>query len=63
MNAQSIIPGDVVLLKSGSPLMTASEVFDREKVRCIWFEGYTMKEGVFPRAALEAGTTSGVTEL
>ena len=30
--------GDVVVLNSGGPPMTISNVVDSEKVECVWFE-------------------------
>ena len=35
-----VTAGDVVVLKSGGPAMTAERVFERERpfARCIWFD-------------------------
>lgn len=30
--------GDVVLLKSGSPMMTVNEILEDGKVECSWFD-------------------------
>ncbi len=36
-------PGDVVMLKSGSPLMTITEVYNgNEYVYCAWYDFNTM---------------------
>jgi uncharacterized protein YodC (DUF2158 family) len=32
-------PGDLVVLKSGGPVMTVNTVFDDGDVRCAWFNG------------------------
>ncbi|AKM40349.1 hypothetical protein NL30_10810 [Burkholderia contaminans] len=52
--------GDVVVLKSGSPLMTVSEIGDyimsggpANGVLCVWFEKSDAKEKVFDAAVLK----------
>jgi uncharacterized protein YodC (DUF2158 family) len=45
--------GDVVQLKSGGPAMTVSERVAADTVRCIWFDGATARNEVFPVAALQ----------
>ena len=43
MEEQSFQPGDLVVLKSGGPVMTVEEVlFGDTKVRCQWFAGKKM---------------------
>jgi uncharacterized protein YodC (DUF2158 family) len=53
--------GDLVVLKSGGPVMTVDKVIesigDREiSVRCQWFAGKKMEAGVFPVASLNPHT-------
>lgn len=43
---QDLKPGDVVQLKSGSPLMTVASVRDDDVV-CSWFEKSKNKKDVF----------------
>ena len=45
-------PGDVVVLKSGGPLMTV-EAVEPDRVYCIWFEGSAIKRDRFLPAVLE----------
>lgn len=56
----SFEPGDVVLLKSGGPLMTVNKVAKDmggvEKVWCDWFEKTSLKHGTFSPASLEKYT-------
>lgn len=45
--------GDTVELNSGGPDMTVIEVgYSQEGVKCAWFDNGTVKEGIFPGAAL-----------
>jgi uncharacterized protein YodC (DUF2158 family) len=51
--------GDLVVLKSGGPVMTVEETFEirpgkEEQVRCQWFSGKKLESGVFPVASLKA---------
>jgi uncharacterized protein YodC (DUF2158 family) len=46
--------GDLVLLKSGGPLMTVTDF--NEKIECSWFDGKKKQSGWFPAEALEIGT-------
>lgn len=50
--------GDVVQLKSGGPLMTIDEIGkfgydDRDKAKCIWFDGKKKYEELFTLESLE----------
>lgn len=45
--------GDVVMLKSGSPVMTVSEVRQDQSILCVWFMGSDDKRGVFAHDMLE----------
>ncbi len=44
--------GDVVVLKSGGPPMTVSEVLVTGSVSCQWFNGGAVEKGVFSPACL-----------
>ena len=46
-------PGDVVQLKSGGPAMTVSQKVAADTVRCVWFDGATPKDEVFPTITLQ----------
>lgn len=54
-------PGDVVVLKSGSPSMTIDKfvwnpvkgVFYSDKVECVWFDKTELKKQVFQITSLE----------
>ena len=48
----NIQPGDVVILKSGSPPMTV-EAVEEGKAWCTWFDGSKALRHVFPLHALE----------
>lgn len=49
----SIAKGEVVVLKSGSPTMTVSELDDyspmgpEKGAKCVWFDGSNSKEQIF----------------
>lgn len=45
--------GDVVQLKSGSPLMTVSEIEESNKFFCVWFSGDERKGGSFNAQVLK----------
>jgi uncharacterized protein YodC (DUF2158 family) len=50
--------GDVVQLKSGGPLMTIEDIgkynySDKDKAKCIWFDGKKRYEDVFDFETLE----------
>jgi uncharacterized protein YodC (DUF2158 family) len=45
-------PGDLVLLKSGSPLMTVLAI-SQGGVVCTWFDKSNHKTATFPEATLE----------
>ena len=45
-------PGDVVLLKSGGPLMTVHAI-DQSGVVCTWFDKNNHKTATFPETTLE----------
>jgi uncharacterized protein YodC (DUF2158 family) len=45
-------PGDVVVLKSGSLLMTISQIKDKEAL-CIWFLNGDLKQGFIKVECLE----------
>ena len=51
--------GDVVILKSGGPLMTVKSLGEFATkglingVACVWFDGNNLKEAVFNAAAVE----------
>lgn len=57
-----IVPGDVVRLKSGGPMMTvagifvvpeqASQIGLSRQAACIWFDGYIKHEGIFSDKSL-----------
>jgi uncharacterized protein YodC (DUF2158 family) len=47
--------GDTVRLKSGGPLMTVTEIEDRQGVKsvfCVWFEKNKQDKGAFPLATV-----------
>ena len=46
-------PGDVVQLRSGGPAMTVSQKVAADTVRCLWFDGATPKDEVFPTVTLQ----------
>lgn len=46
-------PGDIVLLKSGSPKMTVNSV-NGNTITCVWFVGTTCNKQAFNADALEA---------
>lgn len=50
--------GDVVVLKSGSPRMTIQNIAkynysDKDKAKCVWFEGAKKYEDIFELETLE----------
>lgn len=50
--------GDVVMLKSGGPSMTITNIRQNDQTtvvpyHCVWFVGGEVKEGNFPGAALD----------
>lgn len=45
-------PGDIVLLKSGSPKMTVNSV-NGNTITCVWFVGTTCNKQAFNADALE----------
>lgn len=49
--AEGFKPGDTVELKSGSPLMTVTEV-SGALISCTWFRGKENNHGVFPAVTL-----------
>jgi uncharacterized protein YodC (DUF2158 family) len=53
--------GDVVQLKSGGPKMTVSntgkDMYDQEKVWCVWFEKTKKFEDTFEPEILEKATS------
>ena len=49
--AEGFKPGDTVELKSGSPLMTVTEVIGG-MVHCTWFRGKENNQGMFPAVTL-----------
>lgn len=55
--AQSFKKGDVVVLKSGGPLMTVHNIGNYTMVEngalCIWFEGAKRHEAVFDLEAIK----------
>ncbi|QDQ25949.1 DUF2158 domain-containing protein [Chitinimonas arctica] len=52
----SIKVGDVVVLKSGGPLMTVESLSQAMKAFCIWFDGPTRFEGYFVPETLKIVT-------
>jgi len=46
--------GDLVILKSGGPLMTLGDQLMGEQYRCHWFEGNKAQTANYPLAALVA---------
>lgn len=51
--------GDTVQLKSGGPLMTVSEINDRGRAECIWFERMKKHVDWFPAATLTKEDSPG----
>lgn len=51
--------GDIVRLKSGSPLMTVDSIEEHghntsvAKANCVWFEGTNQKKALFALTSLE----------
>jgi uncharacterized protein YodC (DUF2158 family) len=49
--------GDVIVLRSGGPIMTVTDCEQDEtgvmKVWCVWFDGNKQLNGVFPAAAVQ----------
>jgi uncharacterized protein YodC (DUF2158 family) len=55
--------GDLVKLKSGSPVMTVTTVMDTISgtfIRCSWFGGKKLEHGQFPPDALEITTIKDI---
>lgn len=50
--------GDVVVLKSGSPIMTVNEITIDGKVKTTWFVNDTPKTGLFQSEMLEISDNS-----
>lgn len=48
--------GDVVVLKSGGPLMTVDVVNEQGHVRCIWFEGSSVQGALFRAETLKTSS-------
>jgi uncharacterized protein YodC (DUF2158 family) len=44
--------GDVVRLKSGSPLMTVTSEYNPKAIQCEWFERHQAYKQNFPEGAL-----------
>lgn len=51
LTAEVFQPGETVELRSGSPLMTVTEVAGG-MVHCTWFRGKENNQGVFPAVTL-----------
>ena len=45
--------GDVVMLKSGGPLMTVTSIASGGAVHCTWFDGTKKMNGSFPAGTIE----------
>ena len=46
--------GDLVVLRSGGPVMTVTAVCDDcDTVSCGWFDNNIYREGIFPEASLD----------
>lgn len=52
MEDQKVQSGDVVKLKSGSPVMTA-QFLTSAGVKCSWFVDHELKEGTFHPLSLD----------
>lgn len=48
----NIMSGDLVQLKSEGPVMTVSNWSDNYCLRCVWFVGAELHEGLFSPPAL-----------
>lgn len=46
--------GNLVVLKSGGPVMTVEEVFGGDRIKCPWFSGKKLEDGYFAPASLQA---------
>ncbi|PRC92661.1 YodC family protein [Solimicrobium silvestre] len=56
--ADALKPGDTVKLKSGSSLMTVSELYPNGKVNCSWFLDGDVKTAVFIKETLKLQTAT-----
>lgn len=70
MSAEEIKAGDVVVLKSGGPKMTVSEVGSygmtkgiEKGAKCTWFDKTTLKEEVFHLEAIKIFVAQPVSSL
>lgn len=61
MNSQ-LKAGDVVVLKSGGPLMTIGQVKEKE-YWCIWFIKEELKAGYFPFDSIEQSDKRGMVPM
>ena len=48
----AILPGEIVQLKSGGPLMTIVKVEDTKRITCMW---YAQEQGEFRTHVFEQG--------
>jgi len=53
--------GDIVMLKSGGPLMVVDSVHnDGFELHCVWFSGYEKMEGYFKENSLKIKKTNEI---
>lgn len=50
-------PGDVVMLRSGSPAMTVKELGEHQDAHCLWFHGNDLHNDWFPLVTLKGAPT------
>ena len=66
MADEKINEGDSVQLRSGSPLMTVTELFSedgKEFARCTWFAQKGQQHGVFPVSGLVKSKPGGISAM
>jgi uncharacterized protein YodC (DUF2158 family) len=60
----NVVPGDICVLASGGPVMTATSYTDKENdfMYCSWFEHGKLRRETFAVAALRRAETPAIDE-